>query len=397
MPNAKPPALLRRGRFALAALALATALFASPRPTHPGLAPVAPPTPFPAGDDALRALVADLDLDEHPGEAAERPDGHALRQAVAAYAVRLAVDKAAVHPLSGPVAVRTDDRLGAPGRPLRLVSLAPAEPAQAMEPAAAPRPETPPAKLATVAVKNPTTFPAVAPIPEKPAPRQPEKTPTPVMATAGRSVLVAGDSLSIFLADALRPLLAGRPGTAFFAKGKVSSGLARPDFFNWEREMAAAATTARPDVVVIMIATNDNQTLTRPDGGKVAFGRPGWDAEYARRVRRLVELARQGNPQARIYWIGAPVMADPKLNADVAAINGVIARQIDALAGCRFVDVRRTLADAGGNYAKSLPAPGGPRATRTADGVHLTPYGAKLLAHATLASMSPTMAALEKR
>ncbi len=405
MPNAKPTTFPRRGRWPLAALALTAALFVSPRPTHPGLAPAVPPAPFPAGEDALRALVADLDLDETHGQAAERPDGHALRQAVATYAVRLAVDKSAVHPLSGPVAVRTDDRLGAPGRPLRLVSLAPdelAESAQAAPPvvetAAAPRPETPPAtKIATVAVKNPTTTPAVAPIPEKSAPRQPEKTPAPVVTAAGRSILVAGDSLSIFLADALRPMLAGRPGTAFAARGKVSSGLARPDFFDWEREMTAVATANRPDVVVIMIATNDNQTLTRPGGGKVAFGRPGWDAEYARRVRKLVELARQDNPQARVYWIGAPVMADAKLNADVAAINAVIARQIDALPGCRFVDVRRTLADAGGHYAKVLPAPGGPRAARTADGVHLTPFGAKLLAHAALASMSPTMAALEKR
>ena len=80
----------------------------------------------------------------------------------------------------------------------------------------------------------------------------------------------------------------------------------------------------------------------------------------------------------------------------MAAINAVIAKELDKLPGCRFVDVRRTLADAGGHYAKALPAPGGTRTIRTPDGVHLTAYGAKLLAHAALASMSPTVAALGK-
>ncbi|WP_029460962.1 SGNH/GDSL hydrolase family protein [Solidesulfovibrio alcoholivorans] len=391
MPNATPTSRAHR---LPAALLLAAALLASPRTTHPGLALAAVPDPGTAGDDTLRALVSGFDLRDTPSDDAGNPDSHAVRLAVAPYTVRLAVDKAAVHPLSGPVAVRQDDRLGSLGLPLRLVSLVPAQPPEkAEESTPQPRETADAAPPATreVAVKKPTTPPAA------PQPRAPGHTPAPAVTTNGHRILVAGDSLSIYLADALRPLLADRPGTTFSAKGKISSGLARPDFYDWEREMTAAATAAKPDTVVIMIATNDNQTLTRPGGSKVAFGRPGWDAEYARRVRRLVELARLGNPHARIFWVGAPVMANPRLNADVAAINAVIARQLDALPGCRFVDVRRTLADASGNYAKALPAPGGPRTARTPDGVHLTAYGAKLLANATLTSMSPTLAALESR
>jgi hypothetical protein len=373
----------RAGRAVVAALACLATLCAAPRPT---LCDSAPPAALRAGDESLRNLVGSLRFDD---PASETPDSHALRLAVAPYSVRLGVDKSAVHPLSGPVAVRQDSGLGAPGLALRLVSLAPLAP-PAPEPAPQPTsPASAPRPAREVGVKNTT--------PAEPAQSAP---PAPAASLAavspGHSLLVAGDSLSIYLADALRPLLAGRPGTSFHAKGKISSGLARPDFFNWERAMTEAATASRPDVVCIMIATNDNQTLTRPDGKKVAFGRPGWEAEYARRVRKLVELARLGNPKARVYWVGAPVMADARLNADVTAINAVIAKEIAALPGCRFVDVRRTLADADGHYAKVLPAPGGTRTIRTPDGVHLTAYGAKLLAHAALASMSPTVAALEK-
>uniref|UniRef100_I2Q737 Uncharacterized protein n=1 Tax=Desulfovibrio sp. U5L TaxID=596152 RepID=I2Q737_9BACT len=425
MHQATPPSPRRPGRGLLALAALAAVLLGAPRPTHPGLPPLALPRPATPLDDELRALVANLDLSGKPDAAPAGPDRHALRRGVTPYTVRFTVDPQAAHPLSGSVAVDQDRHLGAPGRTLRLVSLAPAD--TGPQPPAAPRvavknmpPEadrdvTPETSPPVVADARPPARPGPAPAPAlavASAAAPIAATPTPIQATSpvavpaavappvaapGRSILVAGDSLSIFLAEALRPLLAGRPGASFAARGKVSSGLARPDFFNWEREMAALAASSRPDTVLVMIATNDNQTLTRPDGRKLAFGRPGWNEEYARRVRRLVELARQGNPDARVYWIGAPVMADPGLNADVAAINTVIARQLAALPGCRFVDVSRTLADAAGHYAPALPSPAGPRTARTPDGVHLTPFGAKLLAHAALASMSPAVAALDTR
>lgn len=395
------------------ALALA-ALLAAPGLTHPGLAPPHAP------DQPSLAAVFD-GPDQAPNAA--------LLAAVTPNAVRLPVDKAARHPLDGRLAVRPGEPLGSKALTLRLVRLPDPETAVAAleasplvktpSPAA---PNTAPRQIAALAPTSPAApaakaLPSATPKPSAPlraaapapqagtaqpapsakaaAPTQPPA-PAQLAAAPGKRILVAGDSLSLFLADALRPMLAGRPQTAFASRGKVSSGLARPDFFNWEREMAALAAAHAPDTVIVMIATNDNQTLTRPDGTKVAFGRPGWDAEYARRVRRLVEIARSTNPSARVYWLGAPVMADPKLNADVAAINAVIARELAALPGCRYIDVSRTLADPAGRYAQAKLTPDGPKTTRTKDGVHLTPFGAKLLANAALASLGPNLAALSK-
>jgi len=388
---------------ALIALFACALLVASPRVTHPGFAPTDQPV-VPdreqAANDRLRALVAGLSFPWQ--DAGQTPDRHAVRLPVTGYRVRLTVDATAAHPLAGRVDVRPN-HLGTPGKILRQVRLTMAE-APAPAPAAPPEPATPAIRIAgpSGAAAPPVAStvvlasapPRSAPVPATP-PSPTVKRQTPLVGP-GHTVLVAGDSLSIFLAQALRPLLANRPGTTFTAEGKVSSGLARPDFFDWEATMRQLATRVRPDTVVIMIAANDNKTLTRPDGSKVAFGRPGWDQEYARRVRHLVELARLGNPQAAIAWVGAPVMADARLNADVAAINAVIRRQVDALPGCRFVDVSRTLSDAAGRYVAALPTPTGPRTARTKDGVHLTPYGARLLAEACLATMSPTMAALTR-
>jgi len=390
MKNSAPHA-----RRPLLALALAwTLVVAAPRLTHPEPAPPADP------DNALPILVASLTPPQ-----ANIPsilENNSLRAAVASSAVRLAVDKNARHPLAGPVAVRRDARLGRRQDSLRLVSLAAPEPELQTLAAVAPAPSPPAPRSAVAAtpvvkILSPKTPPPAAQaVYAGPAGRVAAAVHAASPASPGKNILVAGDSLSLFLADALRPMLAHRPQTTFASRGKVSSGLARPDFFNWEREMAALVAAHHPDTVVIMIATNDNQTMTRPDGGKVAFGRPAWDAEYGRRIRRLVELARSANPAARVFWLGAPVMGDPKLNADVAAINGVIARELAAIPGCGFIDVSRTLADAAGRYAPALPTPDGPRAARTRDGVHLTPYGARLLAGATLASLGPNLASLDR-
>ena len=447
---------LPRAHRPVLALALAwTIIVATPRLTHPE------PTPPPSGD-SLSPLVATL----APPHASipSTLENNALRAAVSTCSVRLSVDVKARHPLDGPVAVRTEVRLGSLSNLLRIITLPtpetsppalaaadPVPPAQSGQPTPSPLSAAPgpavvkipshqalprPAQVALAvqgspsapaprAVQAPAAAPAVqaapttkaaqattaaaaaqaAPVaratpanqaaPALQAARPAPAGPAAAFPTApGKNILVAGDSLSLFLADALRPLLAHRPQTVFASRGKVSSGLARPDFFNWDREMAALVAANHPDTVIIMIATNDNQTMTRPDGSKVAFGRPAWDAEYGRRIRRLVELARSANPAARVYWLGAPVMGDPKLNADVAAINGVIARELAMLPGCRFIDVSRTLADAAGRYAPAQATPDGPRTTRTKDGVHLTPYGARLLAGATLASLGPNLASL---
>ncbi|MHC1790428.1 SGNH/GDSL hydrolase family protein [Solidesulfovibrio sp.] len=396
MPKTETATRTRRHRPLLAIAAAWAVLVAGPRTTHPGLAPP-PPT------DSLAALVAALA--QPPASPPSALEIHSVRAAVAPHDVRLPVDKNARHPGHVPVAVSHDIRLGSPARALRLATVPGVEPepvtvAVAVAPPVPARPQPD--------VKTPSPGRA-APAPAQVEARPKAQTPPPAQARAqakapiankapaaffGKTILVAGDSLSLFLADALRPMLANRPQTAFASRGKVSSGLARPDFFNWEREMASLAAANRPDTVIIMIATNDNQTMTRPDGSKVAFGRPGWDAEYSRRVNRLVELARKPNPAARIFWLGAPVMADPKLNADVAAINSVIARALAATPGCRFIDVSRTLADAAGRYTPAKATADGLRATRTKDGVHLTPFGAKLLASATLASLGPNLAAL---
>lgn len=169
--------VFRPARAALIVLVALSLLVAAPRVTHPGFPPKAPQAQAaPPQPDGLRALLASMaDLrDEGP----VRPDRHAVRRAVTGYAVRLTVDPTATHPQDGRLAVR-QAHLGTPGKRLRHISLASADPPE-------------PVRKATVPVRPaPAAQAAPQPLPVK-IPSPPLAAPASVL-TAGRSVLVAGD------------------------------------------------------------------------------------------------------------------------------------------------------------------------------------------------------------
>jgi peptidoglycan DL-endopeptidase LytF len=208
-------------------------------------------------------------------------------------------------------------------------------------------------------------------------------------AGAAKNVLVVGDSLSISLGEQLETYYALQQGVSFVRHGKVSSGLVRQDFYNWEHVLDDLAKRHRPDVLIVMLGTNDFKPL-RVDGTSLGFGTPAWNREYARRVQRLITIARHYNQNSRIFWVGAPVMGKPELNRAVALINRVIAGQCRGTERCQFIDTGEVLADAKGRYIEAAPlTQGGIMKLRAGDGVHLTRQGAALLADHSLRTILP--------
>lgn len=341
---------------------------------------------------ALLAAPAPLYSMKTP--APKAPASHETRMRVTAMVVRMAVNPLSRHPLDR----RFEARAAAlsPALPAAPRTL-PEEQARRIASVKIPARTTPPspdamarAEASLELLKN---MPGPAPASQEPPARPDEP------AASARSILALGDSLSIGLADALERRFAKTPGLRFAKFGKVSSGLARPDFFDWEKHAEELARQHKPDVAVIMIAANDNKTMTTPRGARVAFGRSGWNEEYGRRVQNMVDIIRRHNPEAKIFWAGAPVMADAGLDTDIMTIHGVIKAKLSRNPQAWFVDTRSALADAEGRYAQYLPSSSGkPQKIRAKDGVHLTAAGAGLLADACLEAMSRrvVLAGLEK-
>jgi hypothetical protein len=200
------------------------------------------------------------------------------------------------------------------------------------------------------------------------------------------SLLVVGDSLSISLGEQLEQHFSKHADRVGFQRmGKVSSGLARPDFFDWEQNLEELVRTWNPGIVVIMIGTNDNKPLKR-DQQSLAFGTDPWRREYRLRLQRLYDICRRQNPAVRLFWIGAPIMRDSLLARELSFINQTIESWCGGLPACEYVNTWSVLADKDGRFVEFFDdeETGKPISVRTRDGVHLAPHGSLLLARMTL-------------
>ena len=105
--------------------------------------------------------------------------------------------------------------------------------------------------------------------------------------------------------------------------GRVSTGLTRPDYFNWPAELHADLKAQDPQVVVIMIGANDAQDFLGPPD--VPYTSPQWNTLYAQRVAQFMQIAESGG--ATVIWVGMPPMQNPGLNAQMSDVNAVVQQQ----------------------------------------------------------------------
>lgn len=208
-----------------------------------------------------------------------------------------------------------------------------------------------------------------------------------VARAGGPRVLILGDSmiagaLGLFLENGLRK----EHGYEVLRYGKSSTGLARPDFFDWMKEARRQLKTfPDPDAVVAMFGGNDVQGLHMGKKGKgqtewIVWQDEGWAAEYARRVTAFADIvAPEGRP---LFWIGMPVMRPEKFHARVQRVNTIARAEMAIRPGGVFVDIWRLLADQG-KYSDRLEIDEGGKLkkirVRAGDGIHLSVAGAHVV------------------
>lgn len=101
-------------------------------------------------------------------------------------------------------------------------------------------------------------------------------------------------------------------------------------------------------------------------------------------------MRRRANPGAVVYWVGVPAMGEPSLASGVRQVNAALSAMCAATPGCRFIDTQAAFSDPDGRFSRHArdAATGETLALRTADGVHLTEGGARLLAGVVLAAVA---------
>lgn len=222
--------------------------------------------------------------------------------------------------------------------------------------------------------------PGAAPSDAPPATELPEPT-----AEDPLEIVIVGDSQAEVLGQSLIDK-AGATGVMDATLDfEFSSGLTRPDFFNWPAEIQQVVETTDPDVMVVVFGANDGQGMEL-DSGVFQPGDPEWNAEYARRVDAVMTyLEQQG---VRVYWIGQPIARDADYSARLRLMNGIFEDVAADHPNITVVSLYDLFADESGNYSDYLPGAGGEVVNmRNSDGIHLTRAGGDRAADAIFAAI----------
>ena len=211
-----------------------------------------------------------------------------------------------------------------------------------------------------------------------PTPKPTPTTPPPKVWVASKTdpvrVWVGGDSMGGELGFSLDPLLQEtrvfKPTTFY----KESSGICRYDFFNWQQQIETVVKSAKPQAAVIMMGTNDTQSVSQDDGEWIPYGDIAWKKAYEKRVGDIIDTFLDAGVR-RVYWVGMPIMGEDWRNSRMKLINKVFQKQAEKRPGAEYVDIWDIYATSDGSFDPSL---------RLADQVHFTVEGQELLAEKVL-------------
>lgn len=200
-------------------------------------------------------------------------------------------------------------------------------------------------------------------------------------------VLIMGDSGGGTFGPYLERLLGQTGVVASQLEYKVSSGLARPDFYDWHAALAEKVPAFDPDIVVITFGGNDGQFLADSSGRSVVGqARPDsdnaeWTAEYRARVRRVVEYLLD-RPGLTLVWVGIPNHADPDVRFRMQVQDQAVKAELAEWPQVRFVDAWTRFEGRNGGFAQFVidPRDGVGKSVRASDGFHLNQTGAEILA-----------------
>ncbi|MDQ3644162.1 MAG: GDSL-type esterase/lipase family protein [Actinomycetota bacterium] len=195
------------------------------------------------------------------------------------------------------------------------------------------------------------------------------------------TVLVTGDSLSQPLDVELARGLAEEDGIETVRDPHVGTGVSKTGFVDWGKLSVQQVERDAPDAVVVFIGANEGFPMPVSGGREVKCCGPEWAAEYASRVRRMMNTYRRAG-EARVYWLTLPLPRDAERQRIARAVNAAI--EVAAVAyrsQVRILDMTEVFTP-DDRYTDTLEIDGEERIVREPDGIHLNGAGAEVAAMA---------------
>ena len=186
-------------------------------------------------------------------------------------------------------------------------------------------------------------------------------------------VAVIGDSLSQGLGPAIERGL--NPSVVrVLSLGRQSTGLSREDYFNWQAGMRQIVEEFRPDLVFVMLGSNDAQAQISRDGSSIPVGSAQWIEGYRERAANLLrEATRAGT---HVVWVGIPIVEERQRWDFYRRVNDIYRDTASADPLGTYVDTWTPFEGRDGGYTTFVRNEHGDLVeVRASDGVHFTPSG----------------------
>jgi lysophospholipase L1-like esterase len=186
-------------------------------------------------------------------------------------------------------------------------------------------------------------------------------------------VLVVGDSFAQDVEIGLAPVTDSRY-VRIIQKGLHSTGLSRPDYYNWPGALQSFVAQYHPDLVIVMLGGNDPQALRTNGGGVVPWGDPRWLKIYRQRVDQMLDIATES--RAHVAWIGMPIMGIPGYNEHIHALDRIYQSETARRSDVLYLDTWAMFDNQDGKYTDYLPDHNGNlHLMRASDKIHFSSSG----------------------
>jgi hypothetical protein len=201
-------------------------------------------------------------------------------------------------------------------------------------------------------------------------------------------IWIAGDSLAQVPGEGIERV-SDVPLDVLPVESRLSTGLARPDLYNWFTRFRQVIAHLHPKVAVLSFGADDAHDYLAgvPRGHTVGpLGSRSWSAEYRRRVDGVTrELDAAG---IYVVWLGLPIPDGPGFKRSFPIVNRILEQvAYGHPRGAAYVDTWHLLDDSHGRYAPYLRVHGRLTQMRLPDGIHYTAAAGDLIAQAVLAKL----------
>lgn len=194
---------------------------------------------------------------------------------------------------------------------------------------------------------------------------------------------IMGDSMVQFFGHVMVGLADDTGVIEASTEHQLSSGLSRPDFYDWPTRIVEVLAAENPDAVVLMFGGNDAQAIV-VDGQIARRFSDAWVQEYSARVGHVMDLVTT-DPDRVLIWAGQPIMEDPEYDSRMQRLNEIFDAEAAKRDSVHYVDTRDLFRGPNGGFSRYVADADGQLAdVRLTDGVHLSTVGGRWLSQVLL-------------